>query len=60
MVFFVEVIHMAALDVNVKLYRNGVLVNEYGSSIGGGGVEHGEETAVLGTAKLGKMKLGNA
>lgn len=60
-VFFVEVKHMAALDVRVKLYRNGVLVNEGGSSIGDvGGSELDESTAVLGKARLGKMKLGHA
>lgn len=51
---------MAALDVKVMLYKNGVLVSEGG---GGGGGDGGssdldESTAVLGRARLGMMKLG--
>lgn len=54
---------MKRLDVKVKLYRYGVSVDFGGSDnngSGGAAVENDESTAVLGKAKLGKMKLGNA
>lgn len=47
---------MAALDVRVNLYKDGVLVNSGGGS--GGVID--DDTAVLGKAKLGKMKLGKS
>lgn len=45
------------LDVTVKLIRDGVVVNSYGSGIGDS--ESGS-TAVIGHAVLGKMKLGES
>ena len=44
------------LDVIVKVYKDGVLVNGYGA----GSNDAGETTAILGKAVLGCMKLGEA
>lgn len=55
---------MAALDVTVKLYKDGALVSDNissGSGESGGSGGNGEinnTTAVLGKAMLGKMLLG--
>ena len=43
------------LDVVVKIYKDGVLVN----GIGSGGSD-ADDAAVLGKAVIGKMKLGKA
>lgn len=48
---------MAALDVTVKIYKNGVLVNGYGGNDGESAIP--ESSALLGKAVIGKMRLGN-
>lgn len=45
-----------ALDVNVRIVRDGIIINSSGNKPGGGEVI--SYSAVLGVAKLGQMKLG--
>ena len=56
--FLLEVVHMLiALDTTIKIFRRGKLVNSLGYEEFGNN-SSGENTAVLGKAKLGTMILG--